>query len=108
MMELLSISLARLLELAWHLAPAPWSPAASLPGLDLYWLVDTLTRRDDGEPSPKAVHIGSRNRMLRIGQKRNFGIKVLRYWISAADGYRTTRARDTSMITRRISAPRKM
>jgi hypothetical protein len=46
--------------------------------------------------------------MLRIGQKRNFGIKVLRYWISAADGYRTTRARDTSMITRRISAPRKM
>jgi hypothetical protein len=46
--------------------------------------------------------------MLKIGRWSNFGMKVLRYWISAADGYRTTRARDTSMITRRISAPRKM
>jgi hypothetical protein len=39
--------------------------------------------------------------MLEIGQWSNFGSKLLRYWISTADGCRTTR--NTPMITRRTS-----
>jgi hypothetical protein len=44
--------------------------------------------------------------MLKIGRYSNFGMKVLRHWISAADGYRTTM--NALMITRRTSVSSKM
>jgi hypothetical protein len=105
-MVLLSTALARLLELAWHLASSTRLPAASLLGYGLGRVVDALTRPDDGEPSLKAVHIENRARMLKIGQQSNVGMKILRHWISAADGYGIPR--DALMITSRTSISRKM